>query len=289
MIPSGLDQWNIDAVKLITASGIAENDVFDLKADLQPAEHQRKVVAAFANTRGGYLVYGVTNDRQVIGVENEELPRDFGTKLRSGLEPSVEFKFAPPIAISPGRSVFIVEVPRSSRVPHAVQINGSWQFLKRSAAGNNDAMSYEEIRLAFQDTEMKRTKLALVASELDLIEAVAARVIQGIPEEVPTTGLYRWAWVTRYPTSLLDAILGDAYSLLARDKDTWGQLNYIRDSVRVSNTYSEALSGLPFSAISGIEVQRQQFQTEIRHTAVQLRDRAKVAREAIQKLLGPEV
>ena len=289
MIPVSLSGWKLDAVLAVAASGIAENDVFDLKTDLQPAEHQRKVVAAFANTRGGYLIFGVTNDRQVVGVSNNELPRDFGSRLRSGIEPAVEFRVGPPIAVSVEKNVFVVEVPRSSRVPHAVQANGAWTFLKRSAGGTNDPMSYEEIRLAFQDTDMKRSKLALVASELDLIEAIADRVITNVPEDIPAQNLYRWAWVTRYPTSLLDAILGDAYSLLAHDKDTWKMLGYVRDSVRVSNTYSEALSELPFSAISGVDQQKKQFQLEIRRTATELREKAKSAREAIEKLLGPEV
>ncbi|TKB71609.1 MAG: ATP-binding protein [Nitrospira sp.] len=289
MIPTRLDEWNLDAVLSVAASGIAENDLFDLKADLQPAEHQRKVVAAFANTRGGYLVFGVTNDRRVVGVSNDELPRDFGSKLGTGIEPSVEFRIGSAIPVSPGKNVFVVEIPRSSRVPHAVLQNGSWTFLKRLASGSNDPMSYEEIRLAFQDTDMKRSKLALVASELDLIEAIAGRVIDGVPEEFEAKNLYRWAWVTRYPTNLLDAILGDAYSLLAKDKDTWDLLGYVRDSVRVSNTYSEALSQLPFSAISGADEQKKQFQLEIRSTASKLREKAASAKAAIEKLLGPEV
>lgn len=289
MIPTRLSEWNLEAVQSVAASGIAENDLFDLKTDLQPAEHQRKIVAAFANTRGGYLVFGVTNDRQVVGVSNDELPRDFGNKLRTGIEPSVEFRVGSAILVSPGRNAFVVEVLRSTRVPHAVLQNGSWTFLKRSASGSNDPMSYEEIRLAFQDTEMKRTKLALVVSELDLIETVAGRVLQGVPEDFESRNLYRWAWVTRYPTSLLDPILGDAYSLLAKDKDTWDLLGYIRDSVRVSNTLSEALSDLPFSAISGVDEQKKQFQLEIRSTASKLCEKAAIAKSAIEKLLGPEV
>jgi Putative DNA-binding domain len=288
MIPTKLDEWNLGAVQDVAASGIAENDLFDLKADLQSAEHQRKIVAAFANTRGGFLVFGVTNDRRVVGVSNDELPRDFGSKLRFGIEPSVEFRFGPAIAISPGKKAFVVNVPRSIRVPHAVLQDHNWIFLKRSASGSNDPMSYEEIRLAFQDTEMRRSKLALVASELDLIEAIADRLLQGIPEEFDAKILYRWAWVTRYPTTLLDAILGDAYALLARDQETWGLLGYIRDSVRVSNTFSEALSQLPFSSISGVDEQKKTFQLEIRRNANELRGKAAEAKKAIEKLLGPE-
>ena len=276
MIPTALSEWNIDALRIVAASGIAENDRFDLKKDLQPAEHQRKIVAAFANTRGGYLVFGVTNDRRVIGVANTELPRDFGSRLRAGIEPSVEFRVGAAIPVSTGRNAFVVEVPRSTRVPHAVLVNGSWSFLKRLASGSNEPMSYEEIRVAFQDTEMKRSKLALVASELELIVAIATRVLAGVPKEFDSKFLYRWAWVTRYPTSLLDT-------------ETWESLAYIRDSVRVSNTLSESLSTLPFSSISGADEQKKQFQLEIRRTAGELGERAARAKSAIEKLLGPEI
>ncbi|TKB92716.1 MAG: ATP-binding protein [Nitrospira sp.] len=205
MIPTRLSEWNLEAVRSVAASGIAENDLFDLKADLQPAEHQRKIVAAFANTRGGYLVFGVTNDRQVVGVSNDELLRDFGSKLSTGIEPSVEFRVGAAIPVSVGRNVFVVEVPRSTRVPHAVLQNGNWAFLKRSASGSNYPMSYEEIRLAFQETDMKRSKLALVASELDLIEAVAGRVLQGVPEDFESKNLYpinKWGHILLYDNVL---------------------------------------------------------------------------------------
>lgn len=289
MIPRNLSAWTIPAVREVAASGISENDLFDLKANLQPAVHQRKVVAAFANTRGGYLVFGVNNGRNVVGVENVELPRDFGSKLRKGIEPSVEYRVGTPLTVAPDRMVFVVEIPRSPRGPHAVFFNNSWVFLKRTAGGTNDAMTYEEIRLAFQDTETKRSKLALVASELDLIEAMASRIVSNVPKDIPPKDLYHWSWVTRYPTGLLDAILGDAYSLLAHDTETWETLGYIRDMVRVSNTLSEALSGLPFSAIRKIDEQKQSFQVEVRQNALKLIEKSKAAREGIARLLGPEV
>ena len=289
MIPTNLNDWNISAVEAVAASGVAENDLFDLKADLQRAEHQRKAVAAFANTRGGYLVFGVDDERHIVGVKNVELPRDFGSKLRTGIEPSVEYRVGAPLPVSSGRFVFVIEIPRSPRGPHAVLLNNYWMFLKRTAGGSNDPMTYEEIRLAFQDTEAKRSKLAVVASELGLIGEIAARILSNIPEAIPAKDFYRWAWLTRYPTNLLDAILGDAYSMLAHDTETWESLGNIRDMVRTSNTLSETLSRLPFTTIIGIEEQRQSFQIEIRQRAIELVKESKAARIAITKLLGPEV
>ena len=95
MIPTKLEDWTLEAIKAVAESGVNENDIYDFKADLQPADHQRKGVAAFANTRGGFLIFGVTNDRKLEGVENIELPRDFGVKLKTGLEPSVDSRGAP--------------------------------------------------------------------------------------------------------------------------------------------------------------------------------------------------
>jgi hypothetical protein len=126
MIPTSLGDWTLDAGRSVAASGITENDIFDLKADLQPAEHQRKIVAAFANTRGWYLVFGVDNNRQLVGVQNVELPRDFGSKLRAGIEPAVDFMVGKPMPVAVDRFVVVIEVPRSQRVPHAVLLNNSW-------------------------------------------------------------------------------------------------------------------------------------------------------------------
>ena len=58
LIPTDLSAWTIAKVQEVVASGTTENDLYDFKADLQHADGQRKVVAAFANTRGGYLIFG---------------------------------------------------------------------------------------------------------------------------------------------------------------------------------------------------------------------------------------
>ena len=289
MIPQSLVEWDLHAVKRIVDSGIRENDLFDFKANLQPAEHQRKIVAAFANTRGGYLIFGVTDDRKIVGVSNDELPRDFGSKVRTGIEPYVDYTIGVPLPVESGHNVFIVEILRSPRVPHAVQSNGHWAFLKRSSSGSNEPMSYEEIRLAFQDTELKRSKLALVIAELDLIGEMALRLAKDIPEDFAESMLYQWAWMTRYPTNLLDTLLGDASSLISKDKETWGLLSYVRDCVRISNTYSEALSKLVFSAVRGVDPQKKRFQIDQRRIALDLKDKISSAKERIRALLGPEV
>jgi hypothetical protein len=287
VIPSRLEDWTFEAIQAVADSGVNENDIYDFKADLQPADHQRKSVAAFANTRGGFLIFGVTNDRKLEGVPNAELPRDFGTKLKTGLEPSVEFRFRAPLEVSTGRSLFVVEVPRSLRVPHAVFVSGTWTFLKRTAGGSNDPMTYEEIRLAFQDTETRRTKLALLSSELAHIDWVAERLLREVPENLSTDGLVNdWAWMTRYPTTLIDTILGDAYSLFSDKTDIQAALAMLRDETRRSNEVASVYSNYGFILSTANPQQRGKLYRMMRDSATMIRSTTRNAKKMVDAVLS---
>lgn len=166
-----LEDWTLDAVRAVAASGIAENDVYDLKSTLQgKADHQRKVVAAFANTRGGFLVFGVTDDRQVLGVEGSELPRDFGNKLTTGLSPSVEFRFGSPLNVAASRSVWVCHIQPSKRVPHGVLLSDHWVFPRRTESGSNVSMNVEEVRQAFEGRNRRRSAFAWLQFEIQRIK-----------------------------------------------------------------------------------------------------------------------
>jgi len=171
--PGSLADWNLDLVREIAASGISENDWYDFKADLQTADHQRKIVAAFANTQGGFLVFGVNNNRQVVGLDKPELPRDFGIKLSKDLFPSPGFEFGPPMRLDGSSSVWICQVPRSKRGPHAVLQNDSWVFLRRTESGSNFSMNVEEIRGAFLDSGRRASELSWLRAEVVRIRALA--------------------------------------------------------------------------------------------------------------------
>jgi|HubBroStandDraft_1064217.scaffolds.fasta_scaffold63144_2 hypothetical protein len=213
MTPDALEGWTLERIREIADAGVIENDRFDLKADLQPADRERRTVAAFANSAGGFLVFGVTDDRRVEGVANAELVRDFGSKLRDGLSPSVDFRFAnQPHVLPTGRLVYVAHIPRSTRGPHAVSVNGAWTFLKRTAAGSNEPMTYEEIRDAFTDLRRRQRELAWLKAEVGKLRALAEKMG---PHSPAATQISRLS--TRFDLGQLKAIRLSIFDDLGRD------------------------------------------------------------------------
>lgn len=179
MIPARLEDWTLEAIERIAVARLAENDVFDLKATGDgKAERLRTIAAAFANTRGGFLIFGVANNFEIVGVDNHEQPRDFGTTLGQAVEPSIDFLFSAPIKLANGKCVWVAHIPQSQRGPHSVRTEQSLKFYKRSPGGLNEPMTYEEIRLAFQNSEARRTKLRMLIMELQLIRELATDIEQ---------------------------------------------------------------------------------------------------------------
>lgn len=286
--PARLEDWSLALVHEIAASGLSENDWYDLKGNLQgQAEHQRKIVAAFANTQGGFLIFGVTNDRQVNGIDNTELPRDFGNKLTHGLTPSVSFSFAAPMTVSGAASVWVCEVPRSQRGPHAVLLNDHWIFPRRTESGSNVTMNVEEIRMAFQDTETRRIKLVHLSSELDHIGFLARHLLEDVPENAKLEGLtIDTAWTTRYPTTAIDLLLGDAFALVARKANLWTALQALRAEIRYSNSMAEAHADYQFIRTTGDTGGRARLYKIMRQRAQSIEMLSKQAKDEVDAALA---
>jgi len=148
-------------------------------------------------------------------------------------------------------------------------------------------MSYEEVRLAFQDTETRRTKLALLGSELSHIGWVAERLLREVPEQGGTEGLVNdWAWMTRYPTTLVDTILGDAFSLMTDKADLWTALTVLRDETRRSNSVADVYSNYGFIRSTMDPQQRRKLYTMMREFASSIRDNVRHAKKIVDAVLS---
>ncbi len=215
MIPETLQEWSLETVKYVAESGIIEDDRFDLKADLQPANHQRRVVAAFANTRGGFLVFGVSNSRELVGVENRELPRDFANKLHHGLTPSVEYEFGAPMPVGTASSIYVCHIPPSKRSPHAVLESEVCIFLKRTPAGTNQSMSFEEIRACFVESGAMRSYIQLLCSEFGRMKQLGERL--NVDASTTEGGFLLHLRTTKYNTSYIRMALPLVFPMIGED------------------------------------------------------------------------
>jgi Putative DNA-binding domain len=229
LIPETLDGWTVDIIRALVAQGAFETDRFDFKEKLPDPRDDagksrlRRDVSAFANAAGGFLVYGVKDDKglsaedRVVGLEGtEDFPERFGNFPRA-CEPTVDWSFRnPPIALASGRVVHVVHVPESPRKPHGLFEDERWWFTKRTNKGT-EPMSYVELRAAFSSTREKLAKLRMLIAEVQHLHD-HARVVnaRGSSQGSPATS-WRGAPPDAYDHSVITALTPDVLDLLVHD------------------------------------------------------------------------
>jgi hypothetical protein len=189
MIPDTASAWNLDLVTRLVEQGIFENDRFDFKEMLPASKDDtgkrrlRRDIAAFSNSSGGFLIYGVKDDKtlpcadRVVGIAaSYDFPEQFGSYARA-CEPTVEwtFKNDPPITLDKSRVIHVVQIHASHRKPHGIFEDDRWWFTKRTNKGT-EWMTYEELRMAFLDTGRRLSDLAWMRAEVCRIRDLALRL-----------------------------------------------------------------------------------------------------------------
>ena len=227
----------MEVIEKLVSQGYLETDYYDFKAELSsrdPQNSQRLTnsACAFANTRGGFIVFGVGDldkpmQERIRGITvDSDLAKDFGDKIR-GASPNVYFDFSnPPVPVKgTNRVIFVVHVPQSSERPH---ITGEGIFYYRTNEGNKQ-MSYEQIRDSFLRYEERRTKVKLLFVELVNLEAdVKATVIS------PGRASQEYS-LTTLDTAVLNSLLPDVYSMIHEDEQLVVDLLLIRRATNIMN------------------------------------------------------
>ena len=107
---------------------IARGEPYDLEFKLIPNEERikyLKTVVAFANGRGGRLLFGVANDRTVHGIANDNVYAEL-----DGITNSISDACSPRIPIDAGienvdgKAVIVVDVFPGSRCPYFIKSEG---------------------------------------------------------------------------------------------------------------------------------------------------------------------
>lgn len=97
-----------------------ENLLVEFKRKFSTPEKIAREMIAFANTRGGYIFFGVDDDKEIVGVESEKSEAELIKDAASNYcEPPVEYEID--FLDVYGKEVVIVSIPESSNKPHRLQ------------------------------------------------------------------------------------------------------------------------------------------------------------------------
>ena len=295
MVPKTLEEWSLAALKDLLARGTFEGETFDFKEMLPDSKGEkakgklRATCAAFANSVGGFVVFGVSDNRKhkaeqrLVGIDKgEDLPEHFGA-FPSGCTPSVYWSFMDtPLALEDGRVFHVIEVPPSWKAPHAVEQPGGeggrrWLFPKRTNKGN-EAMSMEEIRSAFLGFYEKRLKLQLLRAEVDAIRDTAEST------EVREIGVDSVA-IPPFDVSVIQSILGDTYSLTAERTKFHTALIQLRANVRIIDFRMKSILGILHLGMTKKQEIISGYNKSVRSTCRTIKECAVIAIRELDELL----
>jgi len=250
MIPKSLDEWTVPVITDLLTKGYTETEDFDFKELLperrndEDKERLTKSCCAFANSNGGFLVFGIS-DNKTLPVNDRlvGIPRNPGTEflVNFGIYPQQKcfpgvhwIPRNPPIQLDNGNEIHIIYIPKSWNAPHAFLYSRrgctGWGFVKRTNTGNQD-MSYEEIRMAFLQYYEKRLKLQLLQAELRNIKSHAENdlIISGGWDAKARFGM------GEFGLSVIETVLADTYTILVEHQDLLEAITDIRNRCRIVN------------------------------------------------------
>jgi len=109
-----------------------ENTRVEFKKTLSKLEKIAKTLVSFANTKGGTLLIGIQDDKQIIGISDAE--EELYMLEQANLfycNPPVEFSTSEELVS--GKSVLVIEIKESQNKPHrSLSGNGDWLLYVRT-------------------------------------------------------------------------------------------------------------------------------------------------------------
>ena len=97
-----------------------ENIQCEFKPKFSTYEKIAREIIAFANTKGGKILFGVDDDKKIIGVESEKETTELVKEtILNHCEPPLDYKID--YREIEGKEIVIVSIPESENKPHRIQ------------------------------------------------------------------------------------------------------------------------------------------------------------------------
>jgi len=165
-----LSEVSMEDIETIVRDKIPESRTMDYKLEVHPAtdagnKEFLKDISAFANTVGGYVIYGVDEKEgiptSIKGVEVndfDELKLRFENLLRTGVDPPIRGIDFVEVDFKNSKKVVVALVPKSVARPHAVKIKKHFRFYGRNSGGVY-MLEVDDLRRAFLASETLATRI----------------------------------------------------------------------------------------------------------------------------------
>lgn len=233
-IPTKLEDWTLEALTALVETGAAESDTHDYKTTFtkgegkDPAKNLSKLCCAFANTRGGFVVMGVSQKGGKFYVEGIEPSSEvYGNFLkRVKVEPDIQIDQPRRLDLADGKAVYVFHIPNSARKPH-VQIKEDDHAFWKRVGSHCKQMSLSEVRSQMRDFEYQRQRLTLLLMDIHFKM-----------EDIKENNMARFITVRfhEYNFELMDAVLSETFGLFTPEDNFVRTLLEIRKKIAsVSN------------------------------------------------------
>jgi hypothetical protein len=299
MVPRILSDWTLPRLTEMLDNGVFEAETFDYKEfrtekKSEPEKQKerrdiRRDCCAFANSLGGFLVFGVTDDKsaaakdRLVGIDKSfDFPRDFGS-FPGECKPSVGWQpLNPPVDLGNGKVIHVIHIPQSWRGPHCVETEKpaeGFLFPKRTNKGN-EYMNYEEVRMAFLGYYEKRIKLQLLEAELINILSTAPQLM------VPVTQMATNVPLASFNLNIVETILVDTYSITHTKPEFAQTLMALRNVARIVNTQLHMFQSMSQFPLSGMEKLTEERNTNLHQVCPTIIHLAQTALRILQSILA---
>lgn len=186
-----IGEWTLEDITNLLDEEHEEGQHLEFKSQLKGHKDRlEEEMVAFANVSGGFIVFGVSDQRKPVGIEgspDEEVTQYLKEVVRH-TNPTVRFKVGSPIYLSDDnkRAIWVVEVQESNNKP--VSTKNAGYFIRTGESAQ--PIPRESLKTLFVDADRKQRTKRLLAMELrrfirayeDQFEGVGSRYLDGEPQ-----------------------------------------------------------------------------------------------------------
>ncbi len=154
----------LERIKMDLNKYIGETTTYDKKLKLEKRKPKSwlKSVSAFANTNGGYLIFGLEEDNTVVGLEDYQKDSEIiSENIKEKIDPLLEFDLS--IENIDGNNIIILSIESGKKTPYYVVDNGNRTAYIRLGNQSVPASSDELYRLT-----LKRSNLSFDELDTDI-------------------------------------------------------------------------------------------------------------------------